>query len=96
MKVVTASILFLEYRFDSGESGEEKFSSNTVIGFEPRYLIRDYLKEQPKELLYALYYEMSQSEDFRFLRTTGKKAFMNFLNAAYCSINFSLLSIRFV
>ena len=45
---------------------------NAVIGVEPRFLVRDFLRNQPTELLYFLTYNFTvTSSDNTFLRTTG-------------------------
>lgn len=71
ISLLTEDCFYLEYSFADGKLSDNSYPSNTVLGFEPRYLIRDYLKAPPRPLLYTLYYEMSQPEEFRFIRTTG-------------------------
>ena len=57
---------------------------NSVIGFEPKYLIRNFLREKPDELLYSMYYIETISvtgftREYHFLQTTGKKNMRNLM-----------------
>lgn len=63
-------VVFSEYVLEDGT--EFILRKNTVYGLEPKFLIRDFMKRQPEETLYALYYDVPGNGDFRFLRTTGK------------------------